>query len=104
MGHSSLSLVAWLSPLRYHQSMTLFLTRSRRQTKDGKRYPFWVLRENSWDSNTKSVRQQYVAYVGIRPELTLSKARRICEEKGLSLEDLRAVKGLTIIEDAQGDD
>jgi len=81
--------------------VVLILAKTRRQTKAGKQYPFYVLRENAWDTTVQATRQRYIAYVGVRPILTESKAGSICEAKGLTLDQLRAVKGLSIVPDEQ---
>lgn len=78
--------------------MTIFLVRARTQPKEGKVYEFWQLRENYWDKAAKATRQRHIAYIGKEPRLTLAKAKAICREKGLKLDDLKAVKGLEIID------
>lgn len=78
--------------------MGLFIAKTRKQLKDGRQYPFYVLRLNFWDAKAKAVRQKHVAYIGTKPELTLEKAKRIAKEKKIALEALKSVKGLSIIE------
>jgi len=78
----------------YHGSMSLFLAKNQKG--------YYVLREQFWERGKDgpgAMRQRYVAYVGKEPVLTLEKARRICREKGLKLEDLKRVRGLTIVDD-----
>ncbi len=78
--------------------MTLYIVKGRTQTKDGKIYEFNVVRENFWDKKTKAMRQRYVCYLGKTKQLTLAKAKAICKAKQIKLDDLKAVKGLEIIE------
>ena len=68
---------------------------------DGQRTFHWALKENYWDPEAKAQRQRHIAYIGKEPILTLAKAKAICEAKGLTLEQLQAVKGLRIVPDAQ---
>lgn len=80
--------------------MALFLTRGTKKPK-GKAnatHRFYVLRESRWDRETKDSQQRHVAYIGVKPEITQEKAERICEEKGITMDQLRGVKRLTILE------
>lgn len=85
--------------------MAFILVKTRRQTKDGKIYPFYALRENYWDSQAKATRQRHIIYVGTKPEITESRARelaqRISEKTGrrITVEDLRKVRRLRIVPD-----
>jgi hypothetical protein len=65
---------------------------------------YYVLRETIWEPGEDGPgagRVRYIAYVGKEPVMTLKKARQICQEKGLQLEDLKRVRGLTIVEDSE---
>lgn len=81
--------------------MSLYLTKATKQTKDGKRYSFLILKENRYDPASQSVGQRYIGYVGQEPTLTESKARSICAAKNLTLDQLRSVRGLEILPDDQ---
>jgi len=81
--------------------MSLFLNRGHTQFKNGRRYPFWEVRETFWNAKLRSPRQRYIGYVGKEPVLTESKARLICEKKGVTMEQLRKVNRLTIIPDPE---
>jgi len=78
--------------------MSLFLAKSRRQMKNGTIYEFYVLRKNHWDAERKATRQEYIAYVGKEKRITKEKAMKIEREKGISLDELKTVEGLEIIE------
>lgn len=80
---------------------SLFLVQTRKQLKDGRKYPFWELRESRYEPKIGAMKPRYIAYIGISKTITESKARSICEAKGLTLEQLRAVKGLMIVPDDQ---
>jgi hypothetical protein len=60
---------------------------------------YYFLRDTRWDPKTKKRRNVYLAYVGVRPVLTLKKARAIAKKLGVSLDELRRVRGLKILED-----
>jgi hypothetical protein len=47
----------------------------------------------------KEARNVYLAYIGTKPVLTEKKARAIAKKLGVTLDDLKAVRGLRIIED-----
>lgn len=80
-------------------TMALFLTRGSKKPKGKTKatHTFYVLRENRWDHKAKSSRQRHVAYIGTKPEITAEKAERICEEKGITMDQLQRVNRLTII-------
>jgi hypothetical protein len=79
--------------------MSIFVTKGHRRKPDGSRYEYYVLRESVWDRKAKAVKQRYLAYVGVTPRLTQSKARAIAKKLGLSLDELRAVRRLKIVPD-----
>ncbi len=75
--------------------MIIFLAKAGRNAK------YYVLRRNFWDEKARAVRQQYLAYVGATPAITLEKAREIAQKIGCSLEELKAVNGLKIVDEAK---
>lgn len=80
--------------------MALFLTRGSKKPK-GKStatHSFYVLRQHHRDRKTRTRRQRHIAYIGIKPEITREKAERICEEKGITMDQLQKVNRLRIVE------
>lgn len=69
------------------------------QKVGGKKYAYWVLKETVWDKELKRNVQKYLAYIGRRPVLTLAKAQAICQKLGITLDELRRVRRLKIIEE-----
>jgi hypothetical protein len=59
---------------------------------------YYFLRDTIWDSKKKKRRNVYLAYIGTKPILTEKKARAIAKKLGITLDDLRAVRGLRITE------
>ncbi len=82
-------------------AMNLILVKTTPQPKHGRPNSYYVLRGAYWDKEAKAQRQAYVAYLGVRPVLAESKARSICQAKGLTLDQLKTVKGLQIVPDAE---
>jgi hypothetical protein len=60
---------------------------------------YYFLRDTRWDPKTKKRRNIYLAYVGVRPVLSEKKARQIARKLGVSLDELKRVRGLKILED-----
>jgi hypothetical protein len=82
--------------------MSLYIAKSFRKRVTKKTpWVYYFLRDTRWDPETKKRRNIYLAYVGVRPVLTLKKARAIAKKLGVSLEDLKAVRGLRIVSDGQ---
>lgn len=80
--------------------MALFLTRGSKKPR-GKAeatHTFYVLREHCRDEETGARRQRHVAYIGTNPEVSQAKAERICREKGITMDQLRQVRRLRIVE------
>jgi len=78
----------------------LYLAKSFRKRVTKKTpWVYYFLRDTRWDPKTKKRRNIYLAYVGVRPVLTKKKARAIAKKLGVTLDDLKAVRGLRIIED-----
>lgn len=71
------------------------------KTVNGTRYPGWVLKKSVWDKDEKRQKQVYVGYIGANKQITLGKAKQLCRDKGLTLEELRQVKGLEVAESTQ---
>ena len=71
------------------------------KTVNGKRYPAWVLKKAVWDKEQKRQKQVYVAYVGTTKVLSWDKAQEICQDKNLSMDELRQVKRLRIEEPSE---
>lgn len=83
--------------------MAIFISKAT-QTQHGKRYNYYILKANFWDSKTKSVRQLYVASLGKSKTISRAKAKDIIERlraKGfnVTIGDLLQVRGLRIVED-----
>jgi len=76
----------------------MYLIQGRRKRPDGSYYTFWVLRETVWDKSQKRPVQKYLGYVGRYPVISEKKAKQIAKKIGCSIDDLRRVKGLKIIE------
>ena len=76
--------------------MSIFIAKGQRKKSDGSWYRFYILKETSWDTKKKAVKQRYVAYLGIKPTITDAKARAICKKIGIALPELKAVRGLKI--------
>lgn len=74
----------------YTHSMSIFIAKGGRGGK------YYVLKQTVWDKKTKAQRQHYVAYLGASKTITLAKARAIAKKLGISLDDLRKVRGLRI--------
>lgn len=75
----------------------MFLAKGWKIVK-GKRYPFWSLKRSVWDKETKRQKQVYLAYIGTSKRISLEKAHQIIDRLGISLEELRKVRGLSINE------
>jgi hypothetical protein len=80
--------------------MSLYIAKSFRKRVTKKTpWVYYFLRDTRWDPKTKKRRNIYLAYVGVRPVLTLKKARQIARKLGVTLEDLKRVRGLRIVHD-----
>jgi len=75
------------------------LTKSASQKKDGTRYAFYSLRQAYYDKNIAASKNRYIAYIGVEPILSESKAKEISEKKGVPLDELHNVTNLSIIPD-----
>ncbi len=73
--------------------MSIFLAKSGRKSK------YYVLKANVWDKEARAQRQKYLAYIGTKPQISLEKAKQIAHKLGISLDDLRTVRRLRIVED-----
>jgi hypothetical protein len=79
--------------------MGLYVARMYRNLASGKRLTYFVLRQNVWDYREKRQKTKYVGYLGVKPVLPISKALKLARKLRLSLDDLKRVRGLRIIED-----
>lgn len=68
------------------------------QRKGGRVYVYYALRETYWDPEKKTLRQRYLAGLGPSRRIRPKRAQEICKKLKISLEELRAVKGLRIAE------
>lgn len=78
------------------QLSVMFLAKNVRKSKTGKR-AYYVLRDSYWDRKLKRQRHRYLAYLGVKPQLTEAKARQLAAKLGVALDDLRKVRRLKII-------
>jgi hypothetical protein len=79
--------------------MGLYVARMYRNLASGKRLTYHVLRQNVWDYREKRQKTKYVAYLGVKPVLPLSKAIKLARRLRLTLDDLKRVRGLRIVDD-----
>lgn len=77
----------------YTWAMSIFIAKGGRGGK------YYVLKETTWDKKTKAQRQHYLCYLGAKKVLPLAKAKAICKKLGITLDELRKVRGLKIIEE-----
>jgi hypothetical protein len=82
--------------------MGLYIARVYKNLASGRRLAYHVLRRNEWDYASKRQVTRYVCYLGKRPVLPLSKALKLARRLRLTLDDLRRVRGLTIVSDGNG--
>jgi len=77
----------------------MYLAKSfrRRATKETP-WTYYFLRETIWDPKTKKRRNVYLAYVGVKPILTEKKARQIAKKIGCSVDELKRIRGLRIVQ------
>ncbi len=78
----------------------MYLAKGFTRRANGDKWIYWMLKESEWNKDEKRPVQRYLAYIGPRPELTLAKAKRIAEKLGKSLEELRKVRGLKILDES----
>jgi hypothetical protein len=81
-------------------NLVMFLAKTWK-TVNGKRYEAWVLKKGMWDKERKRHKQVYLAYIGKSRRISIQKARQICEKLGITLQELRKVKRLTLVEESQ---
>ena len=79
--------------------MTLYVTKGRRKKPTGDYYIFYILRESFWDAKTKGQRQRYIAYLGLKPRISLTKAKQIAKKLGIPLDELKQINKLKIVPD-----
>jgi len=76
----------------------MYLAKISVRRADGTKRFYYVLRRTTWSKKEKRPIQRYLCYIGPKPSLTLEKARALCKKLKISLEDLRKVKGLKIVQ------
>jgi hypothetical protein len=79
------------------KAMNIFLKRIKVRGR-----AYYQLCTNLWDTKKKAVKQVYLASAGRHKTISLEKAREIAKKIGCSLDDLRAVNGLRIVDGSQG--
>jgi len=62
-------------------------------------WTYYFLRDTKWDPKRKKRRNIYLAYIGTRPIITEKKARAIAKKLGVSIEKLKEVRGLKIVQE-----
>jgi hypothetical protein len=78
----------------------MYIAKTFVRRADGTKRYYFVLRHTVWDKVQKRPVQKYVAYLGVQPIITLARAQEIAQENGLTIDDLKRVRGLTIVHDA----
>jgi hypothetical protein len=81
--------------------MGLYVARMYRNLASGKRLTYHVLRMNVWDYREKRQKTKYVAYLGVKPVLPISKALKLARRLRMSLDDFKRVRGLRIVDDGK---
>jgi hypothetical protein len=77
----------------------MYIAKTFVRRADGTKRYYFVLRHTIWDKVQKRPVQKYVAYLGVQPIITFWRAQEIAQESGLTIDDLRRVRGLTIVND-----
>ena len=93
--------VGWLQVCGYDVSMHLFVVKAGFDSERGNQYEYFHLREHYLDRQTKKMAVRFVAYLGRDKTVSRSKARSICEAKGLTMAELRSIEGLRIAPDGE---
>jgi hypothetical protein len=79
----------------------MYVARMYKYSARGQRLVYYVLRRSVWDAREKREKTLYVAYLGKKPELSLSRAVEISKRSGIPLEALKSVRRLKIVEDSK---
>jgi hypothetical protein len=77
----------------------MYLGKIFQRRADGSQRAYYVLTSTVWDKKAKRPRRKYLAYIGTEPSITLKKAREIAQKINCSLDELKAVRGLKIVDD-----
>jgi hypothetical protein len=77
----------------------MYIAKTFVRRADGSKRYYFVLRHTVWDKAQRRPVQKYIAYLGVQPIISLERAQEIAEENGLTIDDLRRVRGLTIVND-----
>jgi len=80
-----------------YSDLSMFLAKTWSK-RNGKKYEAWVLKSAIWDKETKRMKQKYLAYIGKTKSISLDKALQICEKLNISLDELKRVKRLRVLE------
>jgi hypothetical protein len=75
----------------------MYIAKTFVRRADGTKRYYFVLRDTIWDKVQKRPVQKYIAYLGVQPIISLERAQEIAQENGLTIDDLRRVRGLTIV-------
>jgi len=73
----------------------------KRDSPSGKVRVYYFLRRKFWDPREKRERTEYIAYLGKKPEISLSRAKVLCKRCGIPLKTLKSVRRLKIVEDSE---
>jgi len=78
----------------------MYLAKSfRRRATKKTPWTYYFLRETRWDPKTKKRRNIYLAYIGPHPVISEKKAKRIAKKVGCTIDDLRRIRGLRILDE-----
>lgn len=78
-------------------ALYMYITRIYKKRVDGTKGYYYVLYRSYWDYIQKRQKNKYLAYLGTKPEISEEKAKQIATKLGISLDELRKVKKLTIL-------
>lgn len=90
------TLTACLRSAIVNITMGIYLARTFQRRADGSKRVYYILRLNYWDFDQKRQRARYLAYLGREPVLTEEKAKALAKKLGVTIDDLRLVRGLRI--------
>jgi hypothetical protein len=76
----------------------MYLARISVRRADGTKRYYFVLRHTEWSKRERRPIQRYLGYIGAKPVLSLKRAKALAKKLGITLDDLRAVRGLKITE------
>jgi hypothetical protein len=79
--------------------MGYYLGQIKKNTASGKLRVYYFLRRKVWDPQEKRERTEYIAYLGNKPAISLSRAKVLCKRFGIPLKTLKSVRRLKIVEE-----